>query len=354
MTTRPRAQEGSLLLGIGAIAASVVLLSVHQAVPPSMGWWLATSAALATALAAFLAVAVGTRSSDDPADADWDATRGVLSALPDGLLILHAGVIRSVNRRFCDLVGLDREELLGATAPFPFWPPERRHELERWHSDLDELEDVEGDLTFRRRDGERIQVLLAGRVVPDPTGCARQLVTVRDVSTSRRRERRLAELSERDPVTGLVDRHGFEAALGDATRRAVSHGHALALALLEVGVNGNGPASSFRRPEALLAVERLRELVRPDDTLARTDDGELAWILPETNLDGCLGAVARARAALATLGGVTLTVGVCELASAGDVPTLYAFADRALVAAREQGPGGTAEYRPPEVTASLD
>jgi hypothetical protein len=44
---------------------------------------------------------------------------------------------------------------------------------------------------------------------------------------------------------------------------------------------------------------------------------------------------------------VTLTVGICDLTTAGDVFALYAFADRALALARAQGAGGTAEYRAP-------
>jgi hypothetical protein len=172
------------------------------------------------------------------------------------------------------------------------------------------------------------------------------VLTVRDMSPSRRREHRLAELCGRDPETGLLDHLEFEGLLGGAMRRAAAYGETLTLVLLELGVDGHAGAGVFGRPGALVAVERLQELCRVDDVLARTGDGELAWILPRTDMHGGVGAVARARTALASLSGVRLTAGICDLATAGDALALCAFADRALVDARRQGVGGTAQYRP--------
>ena len=63
-----------------------------------------------------------------------EVARNLLSAIPDGLLLVREGEICSVNRSLCELLGFDREELLGSTAPFPFWPPEHRHEIEAWHA----------------------------------------------------------------------------------------------------------------------------------------------------------------------------------------------------------------------------
>jgi GGDEF domain-containing protein len=191
-----------------------------------------------------------------------------------------------------------------------------------------------------------MRVLVAGRTVPGGNGAPRHLVTVRDVSESHRRERRLAELSARDPETGLLNGAEFEERLGHAVRRATASGANLTVVLAEVGLDGVTGAAVFHRPEGLVAVERLRSLVRAGDEIARTREGELAWLLPETDVHGGIGAVARARTELAVLPGVTLTVGVCDLATAGDAFALYAFADRALVAARQQGVGGTAQHAP--------
>ena len=65
---------------------------------------------------------------------EWEAARTLLSAMPDGLLLVHDGRVLSVNSGLCELLGFEREELLGAAAPFPFWRPEHRHEIEAWHA----------------------------------------------------------------------------------------------------------------------------------------------------------------------------------------------------------------------------
>jgi PAS domain S-box-containing protein len=285
----------------------------------------------------------GTRTNDD---ALLEA-RALLSAIPDGLLVLDDGAVSSVNRRLCELLGFEREELLGATAPLPFWTPEHRHEIEAWHRELDDLGEHETELTLRRRDGTRLRVLLAGRQAPSrPHETLRQVVTIRDVSARHRRERRLQELSSRDAETGLLNHSEFEERLRAVVRRAVENGENATLVLAELGVDGGVGDGALRRPEGLVAVERLRALARAGDELARTREDEIAWILPATDAHGGVGAVARARTALAELGRVTLTAGICDLTTAGDLFALYAFADRALALARAQGPGGTAQYRP--------
>jgi PAS domain S-box-containing protein len=344
---RGRGIEDLLLLLVAAAAAAVATLGVVQAEPTEPVLWLATAAALALSLTATFVVFLGgaaRRAVEDSLHGDWDTARALLSALPDGLFVVADGRIRSVNRGLCDQLGFDRDELLGVEAPFPFWAPEHRHELDAWHHVLDRTGEHVGELTFRHRNGGRVRVLVAGRVVALDEGGPQYLVTVRDVTESHRRERRLADLSVRDPETGLFDRHEFEARLGDAVRRATVAGTTLSVVLAELGVRGRSGEGVFRRPEALIAVERLARAGRAGDTLARTRDGELAWILSETDADGAVEAVARLRAELAPLDGVTLTAGVCDLATAGDGLSLYALADRALERARRHGLGSTARY----------
>jgi PAS domain S-box-containing protein len=345
-----RTKEDALLLGVAAAAAAGVMVAVREAMPPSLGLWIATAAALALALAAVFAFWLGgevRRVVGATLFGEWDAARTLLSAIPDGLLLVHDGRVLSVNRRLCELLGFEREELLGAAAPFPFWPPEHRHEIEAWHATLGTLGEHDAELTFRHRNGDRVRVLLAGRTVSDRRGTARYLVTVRDVSASHRRERRLVELSTRDPETGLLDRREFEVCLGDAVRRAFTSGANVTVVLAVLSVDGRTGPHVFRRPEGLVAVERLRAFVRADDELARTREDELAWILADTDAHGGVGAVARARTDLAVLDGVALTAGICDLATAGDPLALYAFADRALETARRRGIGATAQFAAP-------
>jgi PAS domain S-box-containing protein len=344
-----RTKEEALLLAASAAGVAVAGLSVRNAGLPDVGPWLGAAASLAVAGASAFAYGVSraarrTVAPDD--DGELVAARELLSAIPDGLLLVRDGRVRSVNRRLCELLGFERGELVGARQPFPFWPPELRHELEDWHAALERAPELDGELTFRRRNGERVHVAVAGRRVGDDGPESGHVLTVRDMSSSRRRERRLAELCGRDPQTGLRDHLEFEQLLGAAVRRALAYREPLTVVLADLSVDGSSAPGVFGRPEALVAVERLLELTRVDDVLARTGESELAWILPGTDMHGGVGATARARTALASLPEVALTVGICDLASAGDALALCAFADRALVDAREQGVGGTAQYRP--------
>ena len=137
-----RTKEDALLLGVAAAAAAGAMVAVREAMPPSLGLWIATAAALALALAAVFAFWLGgeaRRVVGATLFGEWEAARTLLSAIPDGLLLVHDGRVLSVNRRLCELLGFEREELLGAAAPFPFWPPEHRHEIEAWHAALGKL-----------------------------------------------------------------------------------------------------------------------------------------------------------------------------------------------------------------------
>jgi PAS domain S-box-containing protein len=336
-----------LLLGVAAAAAVVAIVSASEPPPSVGGFWPTAASALAVSLVvlfAFLSGGAAHRRLSEAMHEDWGAMRAVLSAIPDGLLVVRDGRICSVNRRFCEMLGYDREELLGVSMPFPFWPPEHRHELDAWHSALQQQAHAAGELTLVRLDGERVHVAVAGRRVDTDTDAPRYIVTVRDLSSSRRRELRLAELSCRDPHTGLPDHMELESLLGRAVRHAIAHEEHLSLVFAEVSVGGSASPGVFGRPEAIVAIARLQELIRADDVLARTGDAELAWVLPETDAHGAVGAIARARMALSSVPGVALTVGICDLATAGDAIALCAFADRALVEARDQGVGGTAQY----------
>ena len=341
-----RAKDHALLLAISVSGVVLAVLALREAAPSDLGMRMATAAALALGLAGAFALWLRARCrvAAERLHGEWDAARTLLAAIPDGLFVLHDGDIRSVNRQFCQLVGFDEGDLLGATAPYPFWPPEHRHEIEAWHSELETRSEVDGELTFRHRDGARIRVSASGRAVSDEAGRSRRLVTVRDVSAAYRRELRLAEVASHDSETGLLNRVEFEQRLGGAVRRALTTGSNVTVVLAELTAGELTGPGVFRRPEALVAVQRLRALLRVDDEIARSGEGELAWILHDTDAHGGVGAVARARTDLAELEGIALTVGICDLETAGDAFALYAYADRALAAARKQGVGGTAQH----------
>jgi PAS domain S-box-containing protein len=341
-----RRWEEYLLLLVSATAGAVAVVTAPEAVSARPVLSAATALALALSLVsacvfwlagATRSAAVQTRPGDD------DAARRVLASLPDGLVLLDGHRVASVNRAFCELVGYARDELVGAEPPFPFWPPEHKHELERWQAQLSAGEARAEQLTFLHRDGSRIPVLVAGSSAASLARQDRQVLTVRDVSHGYRRERRLAELCWRDPETALLDERGFDQRIRDAVRSALADGTNPSVVVVELGSDGPRWSGGLRSPEALLVIDRLQGLLRAGDELARMGGEQIAWLLPESGLDGAVEAVSRARRAISDTG-TTLTAGVCDFATAGDAPSLYALADQALAEAKRQGRGTTASY----------
>ncbi len=301
--------------------------------------------------AAGMAVFVVARSEPRPAAVDDDTARTILAAFPEAVMAMEAGVVTAVNRKLCALVGANRADLLGMGSPFAFWPPEHRHEHERWLRRLDEVGSVEGELTLRRSDGQRVPVLASGSAVPARPGePTTHIVSFRDISERRRVEDRLAELASRDPLTELLNEWGFQERLGEEVARALAAGRALSLVLLQFdGLATQGDLAAV--------IARFRSDLRAGEQISRTNETELAWILPEVDATGATAAVNRAlghlaRAARDGLATPQTSAGICELGNAPDAAVLYAFADRALKAACAKG-GGIVTYTPDLARSSL-
>jgi PAS domain S-box-containing protein len=346
VTNRLARQKLTPLLGWSGVAAAAAV-AARFAVDDQVG---------VTAVAILVACVVGVVAllpvRRDRADsADDDAARTILAAFPEAVVAMENGVIIAANRKLCSLFGADRTDVLGMCAPYDFWPPEHRHEHEDWLQRLDEVGSAEAELTIRRRDGQRIPVLASGSSLPARPGRpTTQVVSFRDISERRRVEDRLAELASRDPLTELLNEWGFQERLGEEVARAQAARRALSIVLIQFdGLATQGDLAAV--------ISRFRADLRAGEQISRTNETELAWILPEVEAAGAVAAVERAvshlgRASREGLAVPVISAGVCELGNAPDAAVLYAFADRALKAARAQG-GGTVVYTPELSRASL-
>ncbi len=108
------------------------------------------------------------------------------------------GQILYVNEAFCRMVGYTSQELLGRSAPLPYWPPEHTDELNMVHQGIIHkgTHDQGVEVQFRHRDGHQVDVLI--HEAPLTTASGEHLgwmSSVLDIS-ERKRAQRLAEMQQ--------------------------------------------------------------------------------------------------------------------------------------------------------------
>ena len=133
-----------------------------------------------------------------------------------------------VSPSFCRMTGFAADELIGRGIRFPYWPESSPEGIERGLRRIRETGPVEWDLEFRRKNGDRFPVILAGSLMRGQDGeVIGYLGTVKDITDRKRAERRLRRsLAEN---RGARRRAGRAAAGGDGggrggpARRRCSH-----------------------------------------------------------------------------------------------------------------------------------
>ena len=151
-------------------------------------------------------------------------------------------------------------------------------------------------------------------------------------------------MARTDPLTGLLNRGAFHQRLEEELRRSARHGRLLSLAVLDIDhlelVNDRHGRRAGDKALGTVA-ELARSHARDTDVVGRVGDGQMAWLMPETDLAGAAQAAERLRsfiAATPTCGGrVTASIGVAELGPDGPGADLFASADAAMHLAKEAG-----------------
>lgn len=164
--------------------------------------------------------------------------------------------------------------------------------------------------------------------------------------------RRLLDQATTDPLTGLCNRHAFQARMDTELQRARRHATTFSLALLDLdNFKHINDAYGHDVGDAVLTEmsRRLQREARAEDLLARIGGEEFAWIMPEINSRSAATAAERARQSIAgapfpRVGHVTVSAGVCDLTEAADHDTLYRLADKALYYAKASSRNICARY----------
>jgi diguanylate cyclase (GGDEF)-like protein/PAS domain S-box-containing protein len=271
---------------------------------------------------------------------------GMFLATPGG------GFLR-VNTALCAIVGLSREELL-TRAPMALVHPEDVAGVREALARMAAGEDIVVEHRMRHREGHDIWVSANSTLVRDESGEPLHVLgQMQDVTQRREHEDALRHLADHDPLTGLLNRRGFEAALAAHVARARRYGAAGALLVVDLdGFKDVNDSHGHHAGDALLVAcaEGLAERVRETDVLARLGGDEFAVLLPvETGpravvVAEALVAVVRERGAAV---GVTASIGVATLdGEVVSVDELLVRADRAMYEAKAAGRDRVAVHAP--------
>ncbi|MDO8210195.1 GGDEF domain-containing protein [Conexibacter sp. CPCC 206217] len=164
--------------------------------------------------------------------------------------------------------------------------------------------------------------------------------------------KRLVDQARVDPLTGLLNRRGFDERMAVELSRAIRERGSVAIATFDLDhfkrVNDEHGHEMGDRVLAWVG-QVLSEQVRGIDVAARFGGEEFVVALPRTDRSACVALAERVRTAVASGGGgrarfgispelrVTVSGGVAAAVAPIDVQALLAAADRALYSAKDAG-----------------
>jgi PAS domain S-box-containing protein len=233
------------------------------------------------------------REAEDAVRAERAFRQAIENSLLAGVRVVDLeGRLIYVNPAFCQMLGWEAHELIGATPPYPYWPADEQARLKAL---LDETlgghtTNASMELTYRRQDGERIDVLVMPSALRDGSGAVRGwLDAVYDVTERKRLEEQLRQAQKMEAVGRLAGgiAHDFNnlltAILGYAELGADALGpeHPVAADLAEVRKAGE---SATRLVGQLLSFSR-RQVVEPQtldlNVVAQNLEGMLSRVIGE-------------------------------------------------------------------------
>lgn len=284
---------------------------------------------------------------------------GILECGPDGRA-------RLINRRYCEILGREENEIIGQdVVQFTHSEDiEQTRNLIRQKAAKGESFQVEK--RYVRPNGEIVWCRLSASFMLTSSGEVESSVVVaEDISQQRQTTKRLEWASEHDPLTDLPNRRAFEARLHAASLRAMSSQTPIGLLLLDLD-HFKHVNDSFGHDAGDSLLEevgrRIKACIAPGDLVARLGGDEFAILVEESesvlNLSG-LGETIRQEVRRSfCLGGPTVSVdasigGAVFPKDAENANDLLKYADVALYARKGSGRGGTKLFHPAMLDQAL-
>ncbi len=267
-----------------------------------------------------------------------------LHASMEGIVFHNQGSITDVNPPLCELVGYQREALLGRFV-LDFVAEDER---ERVREVMQAQQELRYDSVLLHRSGERIPVeLIARTIVRD--GQPLRMNVVRDIRDRLAAQARIRHLALHDALTGLMNRAAFMERLSQSLDAAMHC--ASQLALLFIDLNNfkrvNDSLGHLEGDRVLVTVaERLRSCLRAGDHIGRFGGDEFVVLLDAvssrqdvlTVVDALLSVVEVPVEAHGRTLSVTPSVGIAVYPEHGtDAESLLQHADTAMYGAKASG-----------------
>ncbi|MBC2769824.1 EAL domain-containing protein [Pusillimonas minor] len=273
------------------------------------------------------------------------------------------GRITRINQKLCDVLGYERQELLGMRFP------QLTHPDDRNDADAMTRRVMAGELEHYSK--ERRYLHKAGHVIwtRATVSCLREdssrmglIVVLEDISDRKRMEEALVKLAGHDALTDLPNRVLLQDRLSKALARAKRNQQQVAVMYLDLDrFKHVNDSQGHAAGDAMLAeaARRLTASVRETDTVARLGGDEFVVILE--NIEGSRIATARAQGILRALATpfaykdrnlyTGASIGIALFPKDGpDGDTLLKHADSAMYQAKEAGRNNVQFYTP-EVNA---
>ena len=210
----------------------------------------------------------------------------------EGIMVTDANsVVLEVNQAFTDILGYERDEIIGKT---PALLNSGRHDptfYEHMWQSLQEYGQWRGEIWNRRKDGSIFPEWQTITRVDDEQGHQAQYVAVfSDISQIKQSQEKLAHLAHHDPLTDLPNRLLLNERLERAIAQAQHHDSHFTVMFLDID-NFKHINDSLGHPVGDLLLKSLAEklcsIVRSEDTVARVSGDEFVVILDQvSNAEG--------------------------------------------------------------------
>jgi diguanylate cyclase (GGDEF)-like protein/PAS domain S-box-containing protein len=214
--------------------------------------------------------------------------RGLFDANNDAVFICDLNLtILDVNDRALSMLGYSRSELVGKPYAEIVAPDEQADLNARFAAS------TQGDWlpfyerTYIRKDGRPVVVEINGGMIRDETGLPLHYQTIsRDITLRKAAEQELYNKATHDELTGLFNRTMFFELLKRSIARATRDKHQLAVLFFDLdGFKKANDTFGHHVGDLLLkaVAERISDLLRKADTLARIGGDEFTVILEKLN-----------------------------------------------------------------------